>query len=332
MRRIFCIIPIALLATSMAAQGQGAGPSRLSPPSSDRKKDLKDAAEKLRQAKDTMDLEKAKKAAEGLLEKLPPKMTETAKDALESPENRGKILEAAKSAAGSLLPEAQKLMRGDQAPATAPPANSAVAGQPPAALGPAPIPLPSLVGTAPALGKNAVTIESDDSTFDLKNAIFIYTGHVRARHPQFYIECEELEVHMNKDDELPEKKTVPKNDPLHVPGTEKKSPDNRVKMAIATGPMVTIEKRSESGEIQQGKCKRAVYNGSTGEIVMSDYPQVQSGNMLHIATDPSTEMIFDPNGKFHSNRGRQRTIILQADTVPGASPAESLPKSKPNAP
>lgn len=323
MRRLFCIIPSFLLAATLAAWGQGAGPSRLSTPSTDRKKELLEAAEKLKQAKETMDLEQARAAAEGVLQKLPPKMTETAKGALESPETRGQLMEAAKSAASTLLPEAQKLLKKDPDAATETPGAPATADAPPAALGPAPLPLPSLPDTAPVLGKNSVTIESDDSTFDLKSAIFIYTGHVRARHPQFYIECEELEVHMVKEDDPPEKKSAPK---------AKDAPDSRIKMAIASGPMVTIEKLTENGDVQQGKCKRAVYRGATGEIVMSDYPQVQRGNVLHIATDPSTEMTFESNGRLHTAGGRQRTVVLQADNPSGASPAESFPKSKPNAP
>src|SRR6476661_668955 len=75
-----CLILVSMLATAVAAVGQGA--SRATTPKPDRKKELGEAAEKLKQAKDSMDLEKAREAAEGLLKKLPAKTAESAKGAL----------------------------------------------------------------------------------------------------------------------------------------------------------------------------------------------------------------------------------------------------------
>jgi lipopolysaccharide export system protein LptA len=312
----------ATMALALAQAAGGGTPSGSSAGSG--KKDIEEAAEKLRQAKEGLDMEKAKAAAEGVLKKLPPKVGDTAKEALDSPENREKLMDAAKSAASSLLPEAQKALR-RQSPAESPPpaaASPSSADQPPAAApaGPVPMPLPPLTAPAGANTKNTVVIESDDATADLKNAVFVYSGRVRARHPQFLIECEELEVHMVKEDELPEKQPAPKVDDPIAPNGSKQGGDSRIKMAIARGPMVTIEKLADTGEVQQGKCKRAVYRGATGEIVMSEFPQVQRGNVLHIATDPSTEMTFDPNGKLRTTGGRQRTIVLPADSAQGAAP------------
>jgi lipopolysaccharide export system protein LptA len=258
-------------------------------------------------------------------------MSETAKEALESKETRDKAVDAAKTAAEKLLPEAQKLLKdrkaGDTAPAAAPSGAAAAPAVPP---GPAPTPLQAVPDATQAQSKNAITIDADELTSDLKNAIFVYSGHVRARHPQFAIECEELEVHMVKEDEMPEKKEKPNVDPVQAPAA-KKDANSRIKLAIARGPRVTIEKVSETGEIQRGQCKRAVYHGDTKEIVMSEYPQIQSGNLLHIATDPSTEMVFDPDGKFHATGGRQRTIVLSAETAPGggaSSPLDPLSNRK----
>jgi lipopolysaccharide export system protein LptA len=79
--------------------------------------------------------------------------------------------------------------------------------------------------------------------------------------------------------------------------------------------MVIIEKRSLEGDIQQGRCKRLDYDGATKDIVLSDYPQVQKGNVLHIATTADTVMIFDKEGRLRTN-GRPRTVIL-SDDQPG---------------
>jgi lipopolysaccharide export system protein LptA len=132
-----------------------------------------------------------------------------------------------------------------------------------------------------------------------------------------------------KDDELPEKKMAPPmKDPLN-PGSNK-AQDSRIKTAIARGSMVTIEKLTETGDVQRGNCKRAVYKGATGEIVMTENPQVQRGNILHIATDPSTQMTFDMDGRLHTSGGRQRTVVLPS-SGPGAAPGgATLPQGNRN--
>ncbi len=53
----------------------------------------------------------------------------------------------------------------------------------------------------------------------------------------------------------------------------------------------------------------------TKDIVLSDYPQVQKGNVLHQATTADTVMIFDKEGRLRTN-GRPRTVIL-SDDQPG---------------
>jgi hypothetical protein len=77
--------------------------------------------------------------------------------------------------------------------------------------------------------------------------------------------------------------------------------------------MVIIEKRDPEGDVQQGRCKRMDYNGLTGDITLSDYPQVQKGNVMHIATTSDTVMVFDKSGKLSTNRP-SRTVILGSGT------------------
>lgn len=305
----------------MSLHGQGA--SRLSTPSGgDTKKQLEQAAERLRAAQKSGELDRAKTTAKELLKNLPPGVTDAAKAALQTPEARAQAIEAAKAAAGSALPQVQGMIGGQTAsppPAEAAPAPApAVQDQPPPApSGPAPGALPPLTPSASAKGAPTIIIEADRSDFDLNTAVFIYSGHVRARHPDFYIECEELEVHMVKEESVQANKgqaPAPKN-PLLAKGGKKDDKDPPIKKAIARGPMVIIEKRSLEGDIQQGRCKRLDYDGATKDIVLSDYPQVQKGNVLHIATTTDTVMIFDKEGRLRTN-GRPRTVIL-SDDQPG---------------
>ena len=303
----------------LSASGQGA--SRLTTPTGEQKKQMEEAAEKLRQAQANGQLDKAKEAAKGLMGNLPGNLTDAAKAALQSPEIKAQAAEAAKAAAKNLLPEAQKLMdaRAAAQQQTPPAATTTTpaADQPPAAAptGPQPQLLQPLASTPPdpSTRKPMAVIEADSSVFDPNTSVLVYSGNVRARHPQFYIECEELTVHLEKDEEGKEAKkpaAPSKNDAiLAKPKKDEQERQSKVKKAIATGPMVRIEKANEQGEVQRAFCRHAVYDGTTGIITMRDNPQVQTGNVMQAAITPDTVMTFDEKGNFTSNR-RTKTIIL----------------------
>ncbi|MCX6854485.1 MAG: hypothetical protein NTV80_06225 [Verrucomicrobia bacterium] len=335
--RIFVTLLLTQLSLQLALHGQGA--SRLGTPSSDQRKQMELATEKLRQAQSNGQLDQAKDAAKQLLKKLPEGVTDAAKAALQSPEAKAKAMEAAKSAAQSILPQAQDLLKnkglpiGALMPAPAEPAPAA-----PVIEGPKPGALLPLAANPAKKAQPTVVIEADNSVFDLKEAIFIYTGNVRARSPDFYIECEELEVYMVKEEadkkaakpvEKPDSKPNPKtaNDPVLTKPAEKAPDDVPIKKAIARGPTVTIERRDEQGNIQLGKCRRLDYDKATGYIILSDNPQVQRGNLLQIAIQPDTKMMFDKNGKFSSNP-RSRTVILSDEAPAAAAPAAPQPSSR----
>jgi len=296
------------------------------------KKQIEDAAAKLLQSEGSGGMDKAKEAAQGLIQKLPGSVTDAAQKAMQSPDAKAQALEALKSAATNLAPAAQKMLNPSEA---AKPSVAAGSSAAPAMLhGPQPQALQPLNAQP---GKNAqptAVIEAEKSDFDLNAGIFIYRGNVRARHPDFYIECEELEVHMIM--EPKGKPTTATSPPAPVkpdaaitvaPAQKKNAPP--IKKAIARGPMVTIEKRDENGDIQIGKCRRLDYDGATGKIVLSEGPQVQRGNILHMATQPDTTMTFDQSGRLQTN-GRPRTVILSDEraAAPEAVPAASNPQAQ----
>ncbi|MEN3943150.1 LptA/OstA family protein [Prosthecobacter sp. SYSU 5D2] len=318
---------LALLLAGMILSASGQGASRPGTPAvSDEKKQISEAAEKLRQAQASGELDKAKATAKGLMGNLPGNLTDAAKAAMQSPEVKAQAAAAAKS----LLPEAQKMLDARrQAAEGAPPAaaagTTAAGDQPPAPEGPKPQLLqpiadspptaPAAPGSAPAR-KPMVVIEADNSVFDPNTNILIYTGSVRARHPQFYIECEELVVHLEEENGKKETKPdLSKKDPL-LAAPKKKGPqeeeNNMVKKAIASGPMVRIEKKDPEGKAQRAFCRNAVYDGATGLITMRDNPQVQTDNVMQTSISPDTVMTFDKNGKFSSNRPT-RTVILSQE-------------------
>ncbi|TDU68062.1 OstA-like protein [Prosthecobacter fusiformis] len=318
MRTLFTIAT-ALGCMVLSASGQGA--TRMSTPTTDQKKQLQDAAEKLRQAQSNGELDKAKETARGLMGNLPGNLTDAAKAAMQSPEIKAQAAEAAKAAAKTLLPEAQRMLDArNEANADAPPAGTTAtttpADQPPAAEGPKPMllqPLNDAPPEASAARKPVVVIEADNSVFNPDTGILIYTGNVRARHPQFYIECEELIVHLNQEEQNKKKEPqANKTDPILSKKKGAAEKPNPVNKAIASGPMVRIEKVSPEGELQRAFCRNAVYDGVSGLITMRDNPQVQTGNVMQSAISPDTIMTFDQKGKFNSNRPT-RTVILNED-------------------
>lgn len=275
---------------------------------------LRAAAEKLRAAGGAEGAGKALRAAQGLAGQVPEGVAEAAKAAVQSPEVKRQAVDAAKS----LLPEAKKWLK----PAS-PAAEGAAAPAPPTPpAGPQPQALPPLEDPAAKPREPTVVIEADEAVFNLREAVFVYTGHVRARHPQFYIECDELVVEMlreEKPDEAKDKgKTAPGKKSADDAITTADEPrDGGIRKAVATGSTVTIEKRNAEGEVQMGKCRKAVYDGVTGAITMSNYPQVQRGNILHMATQPDTLMVFEKDGRLRTT-GRPRTVILGEEDGGGA--------------
>ncbi len=310
------IFYIALLLSSVGALAQGPGGMR---PIFDFRKKKVDEETKAKA------LDAAKEAAK----QVPDSVKDKAKELLLSPDSaemRQKALQAAQSMiqgtapspAGTTPPAA------DTPPAPPPaPMVAVVETPPPPPVGPQPKPLqPMNLDEAPKATKGQIDITATkNSFFDATNSYGIFTGDVKARHPQMYIECEELELFMTKQEGgvlgAPKPKKVgpaaKDADILAAPKKDANS-DPPIDKADARGPMVTIEKISEDGELQIGHCKHLIYDGKTKRTTLLEWPQVQAGNQLHKATEAGCIMIIEKNGKLTTTGGHE-TIILQGDEV-----------------
>ena len=170
------------------ASGQATG--RQGTPPVPPKKQIEEAAASLLKSQGAGGVGKAKEAAQGLIQKLPSSVTDAAQKVIQSPDAKAQAIEALKSAATTLAPAAQKMLN---QPSAAPAQAAETTTNAPSTTspqGPRPLALQPL-NTQPA--KNAqptAIIEAERSDFDLNAGIFIYSGNVRARHPDFYIECE----------------------------------------------------------------------------------------------------------------------------------------------
>ncbi len=268
---------------------------------------------------------KAIDAAKSVVKQVPDEVKDKAKELLTAPETadmRQKALQAAQ--------ELMKAATGASSPATAPetaaasPAIPVVEAPPPPPVGPQPKPLQPLnLDEAPKATKGQILITAQKSAFfDANEGYGIYTGNVKARHPQMYIECEELEIWMAKQEggALKPKPANPVGKDADILAPAKKpAGESPIEKADARGPMVTVEKVAEDGELQIGRCKHLIHDGKTGITTLYEWPQVQVGNQLHKSTEPGCVMIIDKKGKLTTHGGNE-TIILQGD--------EATPKSR----
>ncbi|MDI1313584.1 LptA/OstA family protein [Prosthecobacter sp.] len=307
------ILYIALLISSAGSLAQGPESSR---PLFDFRKKKVDEETK----------SKAIDAARNAVKQVPDNIQDKAKELLLSPESaemRQKALQAAQSVmqgtpsspAGATTTPAT-----ETAPAPSAPIVAVVAPPP---SGPQPQPLQPLnLDEAPKATKSQIDITAQKSSFFDGNTNYaIFTGDVKARHPQMYIECEELELFMAKQGGsvlgAPKPKTTrPAAKDADILAAPKKAANSAppIDKADARGPMVTIEKISEDGELQIGHCKHLIYDGKTERTTLLEWPQVQAGNQLHKATEAGCIMIIEKTGKLTTTGGHE-TIILQGDEV-----------------
>lgn len=274
---------------------------------------------------------KAIDAAKSAVKQVPDEVKDKARELLVSPEAaemRQKALQAA-----------QALMQNAKSEGAASPAV-AVDETPPPPVGPQPKPLQPLnLDEAPKATKGQILITAQKSAFFDANAGYgIYNGDVKARHPQMYIECEELELYMGKQQGgalgTPKPKTpgpVAKDSDILAPPSTAGNTSTPIEKAYARGPMVTIEKISEDGELQIGHCKDLFYDGKADVTTLRDWPQVQAGNKLHQATEPGCVMIIDKGGKL-TTTGGHRTIILQGEEATPRSRGDMAPAANVPAP
>jgi lipopolysaccharide export system protein LptA len=325
--KLLHLIFVAALASTAAAQ-QNRGLMRTVNRESDGRSTAQDADARLRAARTSLQSESARLAAErpltdpNAVDPLKAKAAEAVADRMRAPDpaevaRSAQTERALQGAMRDLSSEGKMILAQSQAarPTTAPGQPSGPMAvkaavpvadpQPTAAPGePKPMPMkPASLEDPAAKGKDQTVIKSDALYFDANGAIAIFVGNVEVKHPQFYITCEELEVHTNKEE--PDKKDQGKagakagDAPPAAADPAKEGPQaDGIRMAIAKGPMVVIEKLTEKGDVQVGICRHATYIGATEEIIMRDYPQVQRGDMLDKATDPSTKMILKPSGDY----------------------------------
>ncbi len=102
--------------------------------------------------------------------------------------------------------------------------------------------------------------------------------------------------------------------------------------AVATG-YVTIRKTGDAASTNYyvGKARHATFKAKEQTMTLTDWPQIQQNNSLHIATARDTVMILDEKGNLNT-QGLSRTVLPDHDaTGTGATPT-AKPATTPPAP
>ena len=158
-------------------------------------------------------------------------------------------------------------------------------------------PVPLALATKPV---SRAVVDSGNAFFDSKTGFGVFVDDVVLDHPEFRLTADELELYM-----LP-KDTAPKGEAPLAKGV-----NGEIKSAIAKGRKVVIIKRTPDGGTQTGIGREAVYDGATGDMILRGWPQIQKGNNLTVASEPTTYFILKADGHFYAKGGRAQTSIVQ---------------------
>lgn len=136
---------------------------------------------------------------------------------------------------------------------------------------------------------------SKGAKFNSKENTAEFSGDVVVVHPGFTMNSDQLVVYLNAD-------------------------QSGMDRAVATG-YVTIRKNGdESGKnYYVGKSRHATFKGGEQTVTLTDWPQIQQNNSLHIATARDTVMKLDKDGTLITE-GLSRTVLPDHEAT-GTQPA-----------
>ena len=133
-------------------------------------------------------------------------------------------------------------------------------------------------------------IYSDEAFFDSTKNIGIFSGRVKVIDPRFNLQSDKLTVFITKGE------------------------NQSLEKAVAEGNVGLIRDRpaANGGPPTRavGRCDKATYTATTGDVQLEGTPRVQEGPNLHVATSPDTVMVISQNSQLRTH-GPSRTEIVQ---------------------
>lgn len=183
-----------------------------------------------------------------------------------------------------------------------------------------PLPLPSVADTdvpAPAepvllpapkpvaQPDTATRIAAEYAKFDPNTNVLTYEENVELVHGEFNLQCQVLVAEL-----------TPAH-PLDRSGAYPTVPFERVRRAIAKG-YVIVRRVAPGGRMQVAKSREAIYDGESGDIVLSDFPQLQDGKDLIQAAERTTKIYLRKTGKYEVKGPAEYKSLPEEPRVPEA--------------
>jgi lipopolysaccharide export system protein LptA len=152
-----------------------------------------------------------------------------------------------------------------------------------------------------------------EASFDGKLRTAIFLGDVHIDDPEFTLTSDKLTVYMKKQTPaVAGEKPKPGASPAVASG------GGGLDRAIAEGNVVIEKMQPDGGGGQPiryvGKAAKVEYFAVTGDAVLSGWPQVLQGINMHVATEATTVMYLNREGRMRTE-GRSETTIV--DPGPG---------------
>jgi lipopolysaccharide export system protein LptA len=154
---------------------------------------------------------------------------------------------------------------------------------------------------------------SQEASFDEKTRKAIFIGEVHVNDPQFNLVCDKLTAFLKKSTGPNGAKDAPAPNATPKPAV---GPDDSggLEKAIAEGHVVITQDKPnpDGGEPTHyiGRGSRVEYDAKTGDVTLTGWPQVQSGINNQVATDQSTVMILNRDGRMKTI-GPSKTVIQE---------------------
>lgn len=165
--------------------------------------------------------------------------------------------------------------------------------------------------------KGPTEITALEATFDQKANLAVFIGDVVVKDPEFNVTCDRLTAHLKQDEK--KKPAGAAATPSAAPKTDDAAPKKKgggLEKAIAESTtdrrvVITQDKLEADGTMSHsiGKADKATYDATTGDIILTGSPEVLQNINKVVATDPSTVMTLNRDGRMRATGPHKTTIV-----------------------
>jgi len=178
-------------------------------------------------------------------------------------------------------------------------------------------------------GSGPTEITAQEASFDQKANQAVFAGKVVVKNPEFNITCDKLTAFLRSEKgkgsaapagAVPAVPVKPVAAPAPANPASQGPNTGGLEKAIAEGSVViTQEKLDAEGNVSRsvGRARRATYEASTGDVVLTGRPELQQGINACVATDDSTIITLNREGRMKVT-GPSKTVIRDAPENPTA--------------